>query len=189
MSNLSIKHHGIKGMKWGVRKKYRKGQSAKQVLKDILNSTTDPEELELAKELLKDLNHSDNITHHGVKGMKWGVRKAKDRLKDFSAKRNSIYDAIPDRGRKLSKLKSHRMTEDQLKTATQRLRLENDFKAQSQTFKNLRRPKVPQTIKTFNETVNNVYQTTNNARRLYKTGKDARDFMTDVVDKRKVRKK
>ena len=70
---------------------------------------------------------SDTLEHFGVKGMKWGRRKAvaksakkaaKKASKTTSAKWKNKYDYRSS------------MSDDNLKKATQRLRLENDFAEQ-----------------------------------------------------------
>lgn len=66
---------------------------------------------------------SDTLEHFGIKGMKWGRRKAVAKSAKKASKTTSV---------KWKKKYNYRssMSDDDLKKATQRLRLENDFAEQ-----------------------------------------------------------
>ena len=70
---------------------------------------------------------SDTLEHFGVKGMKWGRRKTVAKSARKAAKKASKTTYA-----KWKKQYDHRssMSDDNLKRATQRLRLENDFAEQ-----------------------------------------------------------
>lgn len=72
----------------------------------------------------------DTIEHHGVKGMKWGFRKMRSR---FSTS-NKIKKANKAANNKWKKKYNNRhvMTDKDLRNATNRLRMENDFAEQIQ---------------------------------------------------------
>lgn len=74
-------------------------------------------------ELVSVSSSSDVIEHFGVRGMKWGVRrKEARRLKKASKARSKEWkQKYQDRSR---------MTDEDIRKATNRLRLENDFAEQ-----------------------------------------------------------
>lgn len=85
-----LEHHGVKGMKWGVRHDRYRLQVAPpvQIDPEIHKSTRDAAE--------EDLIHSESVPgeeirvfleHYGVKGMHWGVRKIHSTSNDPNASR------------------------------------------------------------------------------------------------------
>ena len=72
------------------------------------------------------MNEEELLLHYGVKGMKWGVRRSRD--KGPSTIRRHISSAKRDLGhrKKLKNLKN--MTDDELRSTTDRIRRENDLK-------------------------------------------------------------
>ena len=58
------------------------------------------------------------IQHYGVKGMKWGVRKAVKTRSDSAKRERSWKKQYRDRGK---------MSDDELRNVVNRLRLENEF--------------------------------------------------------------
>lgn len=80
--------------------------------------------------LIAVVSEVDTIEHHGVKGMKWGFRKMKSR---FGAG-NKIKKANKAANNKWKHKYNNRhvMTDKDLRNATNRLRMENDFAEQIQ---------------------------------------------------------
>ena len=70
---------------------------------------------------------SDTLEHFGVKGMKWGRRKNVAKSARKAAKKAS--KTTSDKWKKKYNYRSS-MSDDDLKRATQRIRLENDFAEQ-----------------------------------------------------------
>ena len=79
------------------------------------------------------MNEEELLLHYGVKGMKWGVRRSRN--KGPSTIRRHISSAKRDFGhrKKLKNLKS--MTDDELRSTTDRIRRENDLKRLTATKK------------------------------------------------------
>lgn len=77
-------------------------------------------------ELTPPETNQDNLKHYGVKGMKWGVRKSRD--KSPSTISRHISSAKRDIGyrKKLKDLSN--MTDEEIKSTTDRIRRENDLK-------------------------------------------------------------
>ena len=75
-----------------------------------------------------------NLQHSGVKGMKWGVRKAKGYIQ------NKINLFKTDRATKRDNANAYKnranLSDAELRARTQRLRLENDYKQAIQNSKN-----------------------------------------------------
>lgn len=82
------------------------------------------------------LRQNDVISHHGVKGQRWGVRRAKSNVSkastnpktNSSAKELSKASTARERSWKTSYKKRGQMSNDQLKKQVDRLRLESEFK-------------------------------------------------------------
>lgn len=74
--------------------------------------------------LIAVVSEVDTIEHHGVKGMKWGFRKMKSRFGTGNKAANNKW--------KKKYNNRHVMTDKDLRNATNRLRMENDFAEQIQ---------------------------------------------------------
>lgn len=74
-------------------------------------------------------NNIDEMYHHGILGMHWGIRRfqRKDgRLTSRGKKRKMSQDALE--AKKLGKKKLREMTNDEIKTLNKRKQLEVDYK-------------------------------------------------------------
>lgn len=62
------------------------------------------------------MNRYDELSHYGIKGMKWGVRKAKDTISNYRAKRKAEEDAYR---KKLKKMRDNENISREVKTRAQ----------------------------------------------------------------------
>lgn len=82
-----------------------------------------------------DLSPEETLQHYGVKGMKWGVRKGASRVSASTKKLGGRiktrlkreYESY-DRERSWSRMDTSKMSTKQIKAASKRAGLENDFK-------------------------------------------------------------
>ena len=83
----------------------------------------------LGIEFVSPLTHSDLIDfleHHGVKGMHWGIRNKRSRVKTGAARHPQ--SAESKKASELRKRKPHQLTSNQLKDVNARLNLEKNFR-------------------------------------------------------------
>lgn len=101
---------------------------------------------------------NDTLEHYGVKGMKWGRRRAAARMAKKAKKKAEKQSRKTDDEWDTKYKKRSDMTDDEIAAATKRLRLENDFAEQVS-----RSSKYSGTKKNgFGESVKNLANTTNN---------------------------
>lgn len=97
------------------------------------------------EKLIAVVSNLDSIEHHGVKGMKWGFRKFRDR---YNAN-NKVKKANKAANSKWKKKYNNRhvMTDKDLRNATNRLRMENDFAEQIQRANKINKSNSGPTVK------------------------------------------
>lgn len=107
---------------------------------------------------------NDTLEHFGVKGMKWGRRRAAARMAK-KAKKEAKKQSKKTRAEWDIKYKKRSdMTDDEIVAATKRLRLENDFA--DQLSKSYKYEAIKQN--TFGESVKNFANATNNLNKSQK---------------------
>ncbi len=67
------------------------------------------------------------LMHHGVKGMKWGVRKVKRSASSFNKKRISKYSNDYNETRTLRRKSSKKLSNEQLRKLNKRMNLEQEY--------------------------------------------------------------
>ena len=138
MGHSELMHYGVKGMKWGVRRRARHdakeftqakmyyGDGAGNRRKLIKAAGIAPTEKELltkavkgAKKIKRVVQHDDVLAHYGIKGMRWGIRKSRIKgAKRWTSKKQAKIDGMSD---------------DQLRRINNRIRLEKEYRQLTQT--------------------------------------------------------
>jgi hypothetical protein len=88
------------------------------------------------------LSTQEFLAHYGVKGMKWGVRKAPDRSRSASnwkARKDKERAAKLEKASSSKRNAAKKMSDDELKAAVQRLQLEKQYVELSQQPQQLTR--------------------------------------------------
>ena len=73
------------------------------------------------------LVRTDELAHHGVKGMKWGVRKDKKKA-EREARKTKNWSSDAKEAHRLKKKSMHELSNEELRKRNQRANLENEYK-------------------------------------------------------------
>lgn len=73
-------------------------------------------------------SHTDDLYHHGIKGMKWGVRRKRTTLASTKSKKRSSQSEDHIRAKQLKKKKVSQMSNAELRELNNRLQLESQYK-------------------------------------------------------------
>lgn len=73
-------------------------------------------------------SHTDDLYHHGIKGMKWGVRRKRTTLVSTKPKKRSSQSEDHIRAKQLKKKKVSQMSNAELRELNNRLQLESQYK-------------------------------------------------------------
>ena len=157
MGHSELMHYGVKGMKWGVRRRARRdakeytqakmyygegaGNRRKLIKATVKTRSKDPfykSEFDKGKRVVQ---HDDVLAHYGIKGMRWGIRKSRIKgAKRWISKKQAKIDGMSD---------------DQLRRVNNRLRLEKEYRQLTQTRMERYRAKAG---KVFEEAAANTLQ-------------------------------
>lgn len=111
MGHSELMHYGVKGMKWGVRRRARR--DAKEFTQAKMYYG------EGARKIKRVVQHDDVLAHYGVRGMRWGIRKSRIKgAKKWTSAKQAKIDGMSD---------------DQLRRVNNRLRLEKEYRQLTQT--------------------------------------------------------
>lgn len=73
------------------------------------------------------MNNSNYIAHHGVKGMRWGVRRSRDQLARARGSRRDSWSDDAKEVRNLKKKRINQMSNAELRKYNERTRLEQEY--------------------------------------------------------------
>lgn len=73
--------------------------------------------------------NNDMLYHHGIKGMKWGVRRTPDQLARVRGKRTQDANELEKVNRKTAVKNRRTMSDADIKKRIERLKLEREFKS------------------------------------------------------------
>lgn len=137
MGHSELMHYGVKGMKWGVRRRARRdakeftqakmyygegaGNRRKLIKATVKARSKDPfyKAVKGARKIKRVVQHDDVLAHYGVRGMRWGIRKSRIKgAKRWTSKKQAKIDGMSD---------------DQLRRVNNRLRLEKEYRQLTQT--------------------------------------------------------
>lgn len=87
---------------------------------------------------------NDSLAHHGVKGMRWGIRRYQPYPKGSSSKGKFLGKVSPARKQTRYKEKASQLSDSQLKERTKRLNMEQNYNRMNES------PAAKQGKKAFN---------------------------------------
>lgn len=76
------------------------------------------------------MSNGDILAHYGIKGMKWGIRRTEAQLARARGSSLSVTKKAPSKSSSKPKTKSiSEMSDEELRSRVNRIRLENDYKS------------------------------------------------------------
>lgn len=72
--------------------------------------------------------NEDYLCHHGVKGMKWGIRKARKKTSIFPRKKKASKQQTQNNQKKEKKVNIKKLSDKELQSKIQRLQLERQYR-------------------------------------------------------------
>lgn len=132
------------------------------------------------------MQYDNYIKHHGVKGMKWGIRKE---FNEYRSKRNAKYKGSTKDTKSLKKFKATQLDDDQLREAINRLDLENRYSEQISRYKKNNRNPALKGLVGAGKITKNAASTSADLIKVYEGGRGIADRSKVIADTLKTKRR